>query len=442
MIKRLLLITICFYPLVTSAQSVEDSLMASQKLNFHFQNTLIYQYHPSFDAKYSGKNSLINSEEKNLSASVTFFLGLKLWRWSSVYFNSEMTAGSGFSQTHGIAGFPNGEVYRVDNTAPRIYIARLLFNQVIPLTDKMTIRGDDNNQLAGKMPLSYISLTFGKFSIMDYFDQNSYSHEPRTQFYNWALMGNGAWDYPANTRGYTYGLVAELVKPLWAVRFAEVMVAEFVNGDVMDWDLRKARSQALEFQYKYNLFNKKGEIRLFAYYTLARMGSYRDAIDWGMIHNTAPDIDSVNRRGNTKYGFGINIEQNLGRNTGFFLRAGWNDGHNESWAFTEIDMTFSAGIELKGSLWNMEEDRLGLAMISNLISKDHREYLQKGGYGFMIGDGNLNYGSELIAEIYYSFKFGKYPVWLSPDYQFILNPGYNKDRGPVNAFGIRVRTAL
>ncbi len=442
MIKRSFIISILLYPLVVLAQPAGDSLNADQRFNFHFQNTIISQYHPPFNAKYTGKNSLIPTSEEPISVSTTLFMGMKLWNGASVFFNPELTCGKGFSQSTGVAGFPNGEVYRVDNPAPRAYIARLLLEQIIPLSSEKTAVDDDANQLKGERPLSYISISMGKFSVLDYFDLNSFSHDPRTQFYNWALMGVGAWDYPANTRGYTYGVTTQLVKLSWALRFAVVMVSETANGHVMDRDILKARSHALEFEHKYKLFGQEGNVKLIAFYTLARMGNYNEAIAWGLKKNAPPSVDSVNRRGNTKYGLGLNIEHNLGKSIGFFLRAGWNDGQNETWAFTEIDRSFSTGVVLNGSLWKRSEDRLGVAFLVNGISKFHRDYLKKGGYGFIIGDGNLNYSSEKITEIYYSFRLGGYPLWISPDYQFILDPAYNMDRGPVHALGVRIHAVM
>ncbi|MDP4210124.1 MAG: carbohydrate porin [Bacteroidota bacterium] len=422
--------------------NTKDSISTDQKWNFHFQNTIIYQYHPGFYAKYSGENSLLNAKEATTSITGTFYLGAKLWKGASIYYNPEISGGNGFSQTRGVAGFPNGEVYRVSDAAPKIYTARLYLHQIFALSDESQHITDDVNQLATKAPASYLSITAGKFSMMDFFDNNQYSHDPRTQFYNWALMGNGAWDYPANTKGYTYGIIAELVKPQWALRFAMVMVPVRANEAVMDSKFLRSHSEALEFEHKYSIGNQYGTIRLMTFLTEARMGNYQKAIAWGTAHNTAPVIDSVSALGRTKYGFGVNIEQNLSKNVGMFVRAGWNDGLNETWAFTEIDRCLSTGIQLGGKFWKRTDDNLGIALIANGLSTEHRDYLKGGGYGFIIGDGNLNYGSELIAEMYYSFKLPRYNFWLSPDYQFIINPAYNRDRGPVSAFGVRAHIAF
>ena len=424
-----------------NAQTTNDST-ETKRWNFHYQNTNIYQYHPSFKAKYSGVNSLNPKDEANTSITGTMYFGVRLWKGLSAYYNQEISGGSGFSETRGIAGFPNGEVYRVSDALPKIYIARLYIRQVFGMSEDYQKVEDGINQLSDYLPTSYLAITAGKFSILDFFDDNKFSHDPRTQFFNWALMGNGSWDYPANTRGYIYGIVTELVKPKWAFRFATVMVPITANGAVMDKNIFRSHSEALQVEYKYNFGNQSGIIRLLTFLTEARMGNYIKSIEWGLENHIAPVIDSTNTLGRTKYGFGINVEHNFNKEVGAFFRASWNDGHNETWEFTEIDRAISSGFQLSGNIWNRTNDKLGLALLVNGLSNDHRNYLKAGGYGFIIGDGNLNYQPEMIAELYYSYKLKDYPLWITPDYQFILNPAYNKDRGPVHAFGIRVHIEI
>jgi high affinity Mn2+ porin len=436
-----LLLVLCVISIPSFAEVKRDTLNVPF-WNFHFQSTLISQYHPGFQAKYTGQNSAISSSESTTSLSSTFYLGTRLWKGASAYYNFEVSGGSGFSQTRGIAGFPNGEVYRVSDPSPKYYNARYYLTQIFPLTEKSEKVEDDINQLAANMPVSYFSITVGKFSIMDFFDDNSYSHDPRTQFYNWALMGNGAWDYPADTRGYTYGVEVEMVKPAWTLRFAAVMVPTTANGADMDWNLKHSHSESVEFEQRYKLGEQSGAFRLMGFLTEARMGNYKQAIEWGIAHNSAPVIDATNHLGRTKYGFGVNAEQQINNYLGAFFRLGWNDGNNETWTFTEIDRSASAGIQLNGSSWNRIEDKLGTAFIVNGLSSNHRKYLEAGGYGFIIGDGALNYGAECITEVYYSFRLAKYCLWVSPDYQLIINPAYNKDRGPVNALGARLHVQL
>ena len=419
------------------SQALQDTTNKDQFWNIHFQSTIIAQYHPAFSAKYSGINSLDKNGESTISSTSTLYLGARLWKGSQVYFNPELSGGSGFSQTTGVAGFPNGEVYRVSNPAPQVYIARLYLRQLISLSRNTVYKSDDQNKLSGKEPESYVSINAGKFSIMDFFDDNSYSHDPRTQFYNWALMGNAAWDYPANTRGYTYGLVTELVRKNWALRFGCVMMPTTPNGSKMDFNILRSNSSALEFVKSYKIAKQPGVLRIMGYFSQAQMGNYQNAINYGKLNDTIPLLDSSRASGHTKYGFGFNLEQCLSRNLGIFLKGSWNDGHNETFAFTEIDRALSAGVSLNGLLWKRKDDKLGLAVLVNGLSADHKNFLKAGGYGFIIGDGKLNYAPEFIAEIYYSFRFFEKSFWLTPDFQFILNPAYNQDRGPVSVFGIR-----
>ena len=278
------------------------------------------QYHPGFHANYSGKNSLDPNSETTLSSTSTLYLGFRPWKYGELYFNPEVSAGKGFSKTLGVAGFPNGEVYRVSDPKPHFTPARFYLRQIFPLSKKKKTVDDDLNQLSKIMPESYFAINAGKFSIMDFFDDNQYSHDPRTQFFNWALMGNGAWDYPADTKGYDYGAVIELVKPKWAMRFSSVMVPIEANGSVFDADIKHANSEALEFEKKLSWNGLPGYIHLLAYYTQAKMGSYQKAINWGIAHNTSPDVDSVQKVGNTKYGLGFSLAQQLSENFGMFFR--------------------------------------------------------------------------------------------------------------------------
>src|SRR5664279_4501915 len=248
------------------SQTENDSLSIIQKWNIHFQNTEILQFHPGFHAGYSGKNSLDPNSETAVSSTSTLFLGIKLWKYGSFYFNPEVSAGKGFSKTLGVAGFPNGEVYRVSDPKPHFTPARFYIRQIFPLSKNSIPAEDKLNQLAEKIPESYIAVDAGKFSIMDFFDDNPYSHDPRTQFYNWALMGNGAWDYPADTKGYTYGFVVELVKPAWTFHFSSVMMASTVNGAVFDKDIKHANAEALEIIKRFELNKLPGEFHLLAYF--------------------------------------------------------------------------------------------------------------------------------------------------------------------------------
>ncbi len=437
---RLTILLMFFLAVLGRGYAQSDS--TSAWYNFHFQSTVINQTHPTFNAPYSGANSLSANDESHLSFSNTVFFGAKLWHNAEAYTDVEMSGGEGFSATHGIAGFTNGETYRVSDSHPHVYFARAYLRQIFPLTSEKVAVADGLTQVATQHPTSYVAVSAGKFSIMDFFDGNQFAHDPRSQFYNWALMGNGAWDYPANTRGYTYGAVVEFVKPTWAVRYGAVLMPVEANGAKLSLDLQNSIGQSLEYEKSYMLGAQAGKFRLLGFLNKASMVGYNDAISWGLTHNSTPSLDTLTAKGQTKYGFGANVEQNITPSIGFFARGSWNDGKNQTWAFTEIDRHASLGFNFNGSLWHCQGDVIGVAQVVNGISSAHKNYLASGGMGFMLGDGALNYHPEMITEIYYSFKLPKYRLYLAPDYQFVLNPGYNSNRGPLHAFGLRVHVEI
>jgi len=419
--------------LIATCAFAQDTLK-QQPFSFHFQETTITQYKPAFSAPYSGANSLSTQSETQTSLTTSLFGAARLWKGAEAVFDPEISGGSGLSKTLGIAGFPNGETFRVGEVAPKIYIARLYFQQNFEWgTEKDTIT-DDQNQLAGLKSKRYFSFTIGKFGMADFFDGNEFSHDPRTQFMNWALMDNGAWDYPANTRGYVLGAFTELGQPDWTLRFAFTMVTTTANGAVWDAKILHANTQTLEYERRYTINGQKGAIRVLGFLNNGKFGNYAQAI---AQNPTAPVVDSTQAYGRHKYGFGISADQYLSKDFGVFAKISYNDGHNETWFFTEIDRSVSFGGVLKGNAWKRPDDELGLAFIGNGISASHRDYLADGGYGFLIGDGRLNYSPEMIAELYYKINAFQKKFWLTPDYQFILHPAYNADRGPVNVFSLR-----
>jgi high affinity Mn2+ porin len=434
MLKHILLF-LGILPLITYAQTPKDS---TENWNMHFQLTVIDQSHPAFKAAYSGQNSLSPEAEEALSLTTTLYIGRKLWKGAALYFNPEIAGGSGFSQARGIAGFTNGETFRIGDPSPALYLGRLFIRQYIPLTTDKELVESDNNQLKEYVPTKRIVITAGKFALSDLFDNNSYSHDPRTQFMNWSLMSNGAWDYPANTRGYTDGIVVEYITPSWEVRAAGTLVGTYANGPDFDYNFLKAYSNTVEFTKNTNFYHHKGKINLLLFRNVTKAPVYSDVIN-AYLNKTDMSLDVINgtKYGSVKYGFGINAEQELTQRLGAFFRTSWNDGKTATWAFTEIDQSASLGLNYNGASWKRPDDNFGIAAVVNGISKDHREFLSLGGYGFIIGDGKLtNYSTENILETYYSARINKNLI-LSVDYQFVQNPAYNADRGPVNVFSIR-----
>lgn len=414
-----------------------DTLI-EDRFSIHAQTTVIDQFKPAFYAKYTGHNSLVSQAENRHSITTTLFLGAKLWKGAGIFINPEIAGGSGLSSSLGVGASTNGETYRIGNPDPTFELARFFFRQIIPLNKINSYQQSDINRLGGNIPTAYFSLTIGKICVSDIFDINRYSHDPRTQFMSWALMSNGAWDFPANTKGYTPSLVAEYVTSKHELRYGFSLVPTTANGMVMNWNINKAGSHTLEYTYNYSIDGKKGAVRLLSFFTTAHMGNYNQSL---VLNPAAPDILATEKQGRTKYGFGINCEQEIIPGMGTFFRASWNDGKNETWVFTEIDRSVSIGISADGNHWNRQNDNLGLAFVLSGLSSPHRNYLKAGGMGFELGDGNLNYALENLIELYYSLAPIK-NIYLSGAYQFINNPGYNKDRGPVNVFSIRVHLLI
>jgi high affinity Mn2+ porin len=406
-----------------------------ERFSAHFQATVITQHHGSFASPYAGRNSLQPEEPRRTSVTSTLFLGARLpWAGGELYFDPEVAGGEGFSGVSGIAGFTNGEMPRVSSPEPQPYVARLFFRQTFGLGGQREHVASDQNQLAGWHDVSRITVTFGKFAAPDFFDKSAYSDGPRSQFENWALMENGAWDYPADTRGYTIGFTVELNRPRRAVRYGLYTMPKVANGMAFDFRLGKAHGQALELEERWTLGPHPGTVRVLAYRNNAHMGTYREAID--RPGPNGPDI-TLSETYSAKFGFGLNAEQEITRDLGAFGRLGWNDGRTETFVFTEIDRTASLGLSLKGTGWHRPDDVVAVAAVANGLSRDHRDYLAAGGYGFIIGDGRLpHYQPEAIGELYYLFKLADH-VFLTGDVQYVRHPAYNPDRGPVVVDGIR-----
>ena len=420
------------------AQLPAESVISKTKTySLHFQTTFIPQYHFDFKAAYSGDNSLITSEPIRASISGTAFLNYKPFKHTYLIFNPEAAGGKGLSKTLGIAGFPNGEVYRVGDPKPKPFIARLYVEQRFPLSKRMEKVEDDINQLAETTNKDYLSVIVGKFSLTDFFDDSQISHDPRSQFMNWSLMGNGAWDYPANTRGYTMGAVVQAVYKDWAFRTAITTVPIEANGPELQFKFGKAMGLVWEIE-KSHLFQKDDThfsmVHAGVFWNKAHMGNYQQSIT--TAGTGIPDVTDSRIYGRDKWGYYFSIDNHFG-NIHHFLKTSWNDGKNETWAFTEIDKSITTGFQFDGNSWKRKNDKLAFAFVSNGLSNDHKNYLAKGGYGFLIGDGKLNYGNEHILEAYYAFNIYK-KLFISPDYQFITNPGYNKDRGPVHILALRL----
>ena len=401
------------------------------------QVTVIGQTLRPLSSPYSGPNSLDPTGATLATHSYGVYGGMALTRWLQLYLDGEMALGQGIGT--GLAGLTNGDVIRQGSVelAKRPYIARVFLKALIPLgadTERVE-RGVD--QLAGVQPRTRIEVKAGKLAASDDFDQNRYANSTRTQFMNWGLWNNSAWDFAADTRGYSWGLVVAWVRPSWEVRLGSYMMPTFANGNVFDGDIGHARGDNLQLTLRPGGLGTV--LRFLAYQNHGQMGVYADALARAEATGTIPDIAADDQPDRVKYGLGLSAEQPIadGGETGVFFRAGWNDGRTEDFCFTEVDRHLSAGLQATGARWRRREDRIGVALVRHGLSPDHARYLEAGGSGFLLGDGRLDYGHELIAELYYRLQVGRF-LELSPDFQHVWNPGYNRDRGPATVLSLRL----
>jgi high affinity Mn2+ porin len=428
-----------------------------QNWNWHVQNTAIVQGDPGFPAKYSGPNSLNSEGEVQETVTLDLYAGARLWRGAEAHMDFLMWQGFGLTHTFGIEGFPNGDAYKAGTETPYFTFARFFIRQTIGLGGAQEDVPDDQLTLAGKRDFSRLTFTIGRFSPLDICDNNTYAHDQHTQFMNWAMMGNLPWDYGQDTIGYTTGVAVELNQPKWALRYGFFQMPRDKNGFTGDdqylmWPhmgaygpFLRALAMMAEFERRYNINTHPGAIRFLAWLDEANFASYQAATAILLANPPSPDagqgsgvtIPDAARAYRYKYGFGLNWEQEVVRNVGVFSRLGWNDGHEETWTFTDANWSASLGVSVKGEAWRRPEDTFGLAGIVSGASRDNQQFLQAGGTDMLDGDGALSYSPEKILETYYDFQ-----IWMSVhgalDYQFVSNPAFNRDRGPVSIFGARL----
>jgi len=402
--------------------------------NAHAQATYVWQLKPSFPSAYSGPHSLLPQRETGYSFSATAAFGLRPWAGGELYLDPELVQGKAFSGLHGLGGLGNGEQQRTSGTSPTLYRARLFLRQTWNLGGERQAVESDMNQLAGTVDSRRLVLTAGNLAVSDIFDDNAYAHDARSQFLNLAFTTHGAWDFAADARGYTWGAALEYDDGPWAVRGGRFMMPAESNGLPLDKRIFRHYGDQLEVERATSLLGQPGKLRLLAFRDRARMGGFRDAL--AAAGGGIPDVAQV-RRERGKTGFGVSAEQALGENAGLFARASWNDGRSETYAFTEIERSVSAGLMLQGAAWGRAGDSAGLAVARNGLSAAHRAYLAAGGLGAFIGDGRLDYRPESSAEAWYKIPLAK-GAELTLDFQHIANPGYNRARGPVDVGSLRL----
>jgi high affinity Mn2+ porin len=396
-----------------------------ERWNLYLQATSIGQYHPHFEAPYSGTNSLVSHSEAEVSLTATAFLGLRLSPNTQLYFDPEVAGGRGFSGVTGIANAPNGELPRVASATPKPYLARLYVTHDFGFGAERETVDSEANMLGGTRPMTRYTVAAGRFTVTDFFDGNRYSHDPRTQFMSWGTMYNGAWDYPADTRGYTWGWMHEFHTRRWSARYASVAMPRVANGQRFDRRILVNRGDVVEGEVRGETKGHPGTVRVLSYINHARAGTYRDALLMAQ-----PDVTATRRDGTRKFGFGLSADQEITKTFGVFGRLGWNDGKTESFAFTAIDRLATIGVSVVGERWKRPHDTAATAVTLGGLSAVHAEYLARGGLDFLIGDGALTYGKEIVSETYYSAQVTE-GGFVTLALQHVTNPAYNRDRGPV-----------
>jgi high affinity Mn2+ porin len=405
------------------------------------QFTFTWQDLPPFNAPYSGRNSLTSHGDNAYTHTYGAYFGSRMTDWLQLYTDFEMARGSAVGHAVGLAGLTNGDVIREGSVdlGQGPYLARVYAKFLIPIGSARDTTDRAQDQVPGPEPSTRVEIKAGKFALNDDFDQNRYANTTRYQFMDWGLWNNLAWDFAADTRGYTNGFYVGYINPVWALKLAAVEMPTFSNGNIFDGDLAHAYGLNAELTVRPNASGTV--LRFLAFQNRGNMGIYRDAINIAKARDTIPCIVCDDAKGRVKYGFGFNFEQPLADdgNTGIFFRAGWNDGKTEDFVFSESDRTLSGGLQLAGNIWHRPMDRLGIAGLLDGLSEDHAQYLAAGGLGFLLGDGRLRYGTENIFEMYYRFEVPYVPfMQISPAIQHVDHPGYNEDRGPLYVYTIRV----
>lgn len=414
------------------------------------QVNVISQHLFHVHSPYEGPSSFGPEAETKTSDAYGIYAGVAVSPRLAGYLDAEMIRGSGVNKATGLAGYVNGDVIRqgtVDlGNGP--YVARAFVRYTLPLGGRAPAarprdtlpRGQDQVPLVAAS--RRLEITAGKLAASDLFDLNRYANSTRLQFMNWGLFQNTAWDFAADTRGYTNGVAVAWVQPGVVLRAGSFQMPRRANGNVFDANLARARGDQAELTVTptaLGLGDRTPTVRLLGYVNHARMGVYRQALADAAATGGVPDVVATDAPGRRKRGWGVNAELPLADagETGLFFRAGGADGDVESFAFTEVERHLSGGLQLTGARWRRAADRVGLGVVRHGISADHRAYLAAGGAGFLLDDGRLRYGPETIAEAYYRAQLGPY-VEASPDVQYAANPGYNRDRGPAHFFASRL----
>ena len=405
-------------------------------LSLHIQGTYTTQGHGPFHSNISdGPQSMLSKEQMAETADATLYLGVRLGELE-VYFNPEMDQGYGPSSTYGVAAYTTGEAYKAGHYLPYYRNPRFFGRYVYDLEGGETVNVEDGiNQLSGTHQSNNVTVTIGKFGIPDIFDTNTYAHDPKNDFLNWAVVESGAFDYGAELWGFTYGAAVEWNQDWWTLRAGLFDMSRGPNAADLTRNFENNQS-IVEFEERHDLFDQPGKVKFLGFLTSGLMGSYDEAINYGNATGTTPSTSAV-LRWHVRPGGGVNVEQQIAPGIGVFAKASMNDGSYGEYDFTDINQSLTMGTQIKGDRWGRENDVFGLAGVVSGISNDARKYFANGGLGGLVGDGQLpSYGAEQVIEAYYRITFVT-GVHLTLDYQHVINPAYDPERGPIDFFGFR-----
>jgi high affinity Mn2+ porin len=404
--------------------------LSSELYNIHMQNTDIEQFKPGFPASYTGPYSLSPKPEQAETFSLDLYGGFHLWQGGELHVDGQMYQGYGLDNVHGVADFPNAEAIKVGTWIPKFVLPKLYYQQVFGFGGEKELIGDDQLHLASLEDVNRLTVKIGKFSTQDDFNLNDYATGARTSFMNWGLYQCAAWDAAGDAFDNDGGIYLEYNTKDWALRYGDYLVVDTFDSVAFDWHVLQAWQQNLEYERRFSINNHPGKVRLMGWLERTHAANLQDSVNSGTLANTTPGY-------NMMYGFTLSAQQEIAKDIGVFLRAGWNNGQTEIWGYTDCQWSVSPGLSIQGTSWGRPNDTFGTAFIISGLSSSQQNYFGAGGTGIVIGDGALSYGSEQVSETYYSFQVTK-GIAVSADYQFINRPGYNCARGPVNVMAARL----
>ena len=448
-------------PVSSNGNPAAPSVPALDNLSLHGQATFVDQGYPAFRSAFpNGLQSLPQGGQNAETFDLTLYAGMKLWQGAELWVDPEIDQGFGVGNAHGLAGFPSAEAYKLGWAEPYARVQRAFIRQTIDLGGGTQKVDADINQFEGTTTSDRLVLTVGRFQVVDMFDTNKYANNAKTDFLNWSSVNAGSFDYAGDAWAYTYGVAAEWYTGRYTLRAGVFDMSQTpastgvygLPGYGADPNFSNLEFIA-EIEERHTLWGQPGKLKLTGYVIAGQQGNFPQAValfnQFGTntptpiaSGNTAADYwMNASRSYQRVPGINFNMEQQLTDTVGMFARAGWVNGLYEMWDNTDIGYSGQVGVSIKGTGWGRPDDTVGISGVVNGISNAEAAWLNAGGLGILLGDGpgNLPHpGLEKIIEAYYSYALTS-SVKVSFDYQFIDNPGYNTEKGPVNLFAGRVR---